>query len=147
MASRYFTPLVLTAATILSGCVTSGERTGQTSIDHSFITSGFRWTVGGTVYIFVAARENQGKVEVCAARMATRSPAATLWFDDKVLAAASVRVDGGRVLTGLDFANVLSETNDVLGKPATCVRTGKSWKPEYNGARVEVEIPRQRFVD
>lgn len=147
MVFRCSAAFVLIAATIISGCAGKGKQSTGTSIDRSFTVAGYQWKTGGTVYVFLTARESQGRAEVCAARMATKAAVSTYRYNDDALAAASVFVDGDRVLTGLAFSNVLDETNDVLGEPANCRLSSAAWKPSYDGAEVTARIPRQRFMN
>jgi hypothetical protein len=147
VAWRIPTLLLLLSVLIVSGCEGRGEKTGQISIDNSFTTSGFGWVDGSLVYIFLKARENQGKVEVCAAYMPLKKNTGdTFEYNREVLAAASVTVNGVRVMHGLAFANPLAEMDDVFGQPATCARGAADWKPSYARGSVEVKIPRMRFV-
>ena len=143
---RMPTLLYLFLVTIISGCVGLSERTGQISIDRSFTTSGFGWDSGSIVYVFLKVRENQGKVEVCAAHMAIGGTGTTDELNRDVLDAASATVDGARVIQGLAFANRLPQMDDVIGQPANCARGTADWKPSYAGASVEVKIPRMKFV-
>ncbi len=147
VAWRIPTLLLLLSVLIVSGCESGGEKTGQISIDNSFTASGFRWEDGSLVGIFLKVRENQGKVEVCIAYMPLKkNTAATFEYNRQVLAAASVTVNGARVMRGLAFANPLAEMDDVVGQPATCARGTADWKPSYARASVEVKFPRMRFV-
>ncbi len=145
-AWRMPTLLLLLLVMIVSGCESRGERTGQISIDRQFTTGGFRWDSGGVVYVFLKVRENQGKVEVCAAHMPTQGSSYTDRLHVDVLDAAIVIVDGVRVMRGLAFANRLALTDDVQGQPATCARGTADWKPSYAQASVEITFPRMRIV-
>jgi hypothetical protein len=146
MAFRLSAALILITTSLLSGCAGKGEPTAGTSIDRSFTTAGFRWDSGGAMYVFLTARQSRGRVEVCAARMVTKGAPITYRYNDNMLDSGSVFVGGDRVLTGLAFANALEETDNLLGKPANCRLSSAAWKPEYDGARVEFVIPRQRVV-
>jgi len=138
--------LLLVLAPLLAGCAGSGTRSGETSIDRSFTTTGLRWQEGGVIYLFLKAREGQGKVEVCAAWMFTGGAVYTYRLNDNVLEALSLSLGGKRVLTGLRFAHALPEMDVVLGQQASCVRTGTDWKPELATADFDLEVPRMRFV-
>jgi hypothetical protein len=138
--------MLLLSAAALSGCDKPGTRTGQMSIDRSFTTDGFRWDTGATVYIFVKVRENQGKVEVCAAHMATQGTAYTARLHEDVLAAGIVTVQGDRVLRGLRYSNRLPEMDVVIGQAANCVRSSTAWKPGYGNAEIDIVFPRMNFV-
>ncbi len=146
VAWRIPTLLLLLSVLIVSGCEGGGEKTGQTSIDNSFTASGFRWADGSLVYVFLKVRENQGKVEVCIALMPSdQNTAGSSDYNRQVLAAASVTVNGARVMHGLAFANPIAEMNDVVGQTATCARGTADWKPSYARASVEVKFPRMKF--
>ena len=139
--------VLLLVGMIVSGCVSRGERTGQMPIDRSFTTDGFRWLDGGTVYIYVKARENQGKVEICAARMWTGGPASHEDLNSEVMDAAVIRIDGKGVIHGLGFANPIPLTDNVIGQPAACARSTVDWSPGYSRATVAVDIPNMKFID
>ena len=142
---RIPTLLLVLLVVIVSGCESRGTRTGQISIDRHFTTGGFAWDSGSLVYVFVKVRENQGKVEVCAAYMPTPGSSYTVRLDVDVLDAAIVIVDGVRVMRGLAFANPLPLMDDVVGQTAACARGQTDWKPSYARASVEVKFPRMKF--
>jgi len=139
-----FLALVLLAAACVGGPAT---RTGETSIDPSFTPTGFRWAEGGLVRVFLKARPSEGKVEICAAWMfADDGPYYADMLNDDVLQAASVLIEGNRVVTGLSFAHELSQSEVAVGRQANCARGNAPWKPSYANAPVTMKIPRLRFV-
>lgn len=142
-------PVVPTVAValLLAACVGGpGARTAETSIDRSFTPTGFRWAEGGLVRVFLKARPSQGKVEICAAWMFDGGPYYTFRLNQDVLQAATVRIDGDRVMTGLGFAHELPQSDVVVGQQANCARGGAPWKPSYATAPAIIELPRLRFI-
>ena len=63
-----------------------------------------------------------------------------------VLGAASIIVDGARVMHGIAFANEIALVDNAVGQSANCARGAADWKPNYAGASVEVKFARMRFV-
>lgn len=88
----------------------------------------------------VTASAFEGKALVCAAIAVAGDAEANKAWNEAVLRAASIYINGDPIYTDLKFATVVSGTSDLTGVEATCITTVTPWKPDYTGSKARVAI-------
>ena len=139
---------VLVALVLIAGCTgVIKSASGTAVIDESFNVTGYRWTGGGTVYIFASARDKGGQTELCAAWAPDQMDAYSARLNDQAIEALMFRAENGgdTLARGGGFMNKLLNPLEVEGRQANCVMTGTAWNPVY-AEGVQVKTGRGRFV-
>lgn len=123
--------------------------TPDQSLDGDYTGTGFSWTGGTIVYVFLAAKPVGTETAVCGAYTITRDTGAPGSLTRQVLDAATVRIAGERLLTGVGYFPrvkfVGEDFEDYLGARTGCRLTGTPWRTELAGAKVELGIPHMQF--
>ncbi len=132
------------AGLALVGCATAAS-VGTDTIDPRYSVGGGQWDSGGGITIAARAFERNGVTVICGAwTMDRQSALSTLWNDD-VLEAGSVFLDGDRAVTNLSFMRLVRYSDNIAGEQANCVAAGLPWKADYDAAPARVRIPRMAF--
>ena len=137
--------LVRCAAVLaLVGCTTATP-VGTDTIDPRYSVGGGEWDSGGGITIVARAFERNGVTVICGAwTMDRQSALSTLWNDD-VMEAGSVFLDGDRAVQNLSFMRRVPYSDNIAGDQANCVATGLPWKADYVVVPARVRMPRMVF--
>ncbi len=132
------------AGLALVGCATVTS-VGTDPIDSRYSVGGGEWGSGGGITIVARAFERNGVTVICGAwTMDRQSALSTLWNDD-VLEAGSVFLDGDRAVQNLSFMRRVPYSDNIAGDQANCVATGLPWKADYVVVPARVRMPRMVF--
>lgn len=144
---KSMTALACVAMLVAAGCAGTlgAERIGTEAVTADYTTAGGQWNVGGQVYVLARAREHQGRLAICGLWAAHTSTEA-LTFNHEVVYAGAIELDGDRVLTGLSFLPEARFADDLTGRTATCVVTGRVWQPGDGEAVLDIVLPRRQIT-
>ncbi len=130
---------------LVGACATGTPIAGQT-IDDSYRIDGFRWKDGATVYVPIKVFNADGKTGVCGAWSARGGAVISRDFNDQVMDAGSIILDGTTLVRGLTFMQEHGPDGELTGKSSNCVRTDVDWQPSFAGKRPDADFPRMRFI-
>ncbi len=137
--------LVRCAAVLaLVGCATVPS-VGTDPIDSRYSVGGGEWSSGGGITIVARAFERNGVTVICGAWTTDRQSALSTLWNDAVLEAGSIFLDGDRAVTNLSFMRLVRYSDNIAGEQANCVASGRPWKADYAAAPARVRIPRMAF--
>ena len=131
-------------ALALAGCTTATP-VGTDPIDLRYSVGGGQWDSGGGITIAARAFEQNGVTVICGAWTMDRQSGLTHDYNDDVLEAGSVFLDGDRAVQNLSFMRLVPYSDNIAGEQANCVATGLPWKADYAAAPARVRMPRMAF--
>ncbi len=129
----------------LAGCanVTS---VGTDPIDPRYSVGGGEWNSGGGITIVARAFERNGVTVICGAWTMDRQSGLTRDYNDDVLEAGSVFLDGDRAVQNLSFMRLVPYSDNIAGEQANCLAAGLPWKVNYAVVPARVRMPRMSFT-
>ncbi|MBK0399920.1 hypothetical protein H0I76_12030 [Limibaculum sp. M0105] len=136
--------LVLTLA--LCGCAAPLPPALDEVITRDFAVGGGEWSSGGGITAVGKVVDRQGEVVACGAWTTDRQSALSILRNEDVIRAGALFVGGRRVVGNLGFMLRYEESARLLGRPASCVRTGLRWDPGYGTAETAFRFPRLTFA-
>ena len=128
----------------LAGCanVTS---VGTDPIDPRYSIGGGQWDSGRGITVVARAFERNGVTVICGAWTIDSQSGLTRDYNDDVLEAGSVFLDGDRAVQNLSFMRLVPYSDNIAGEQANCVAAGLPWKADYATAPARVRLPRMVF--
>jgi len=109
-------------------------------LDRSYTIAGGSFDEGGTIVIAAKARNANGQLEICGARIQSKIASTAPNADDNVVEASRIEVDGSTVMQDLSAFNKVSMTNNVNGQPTTCLRFARPWSSDTDNV-ITVNVP------
>ena len=132
------------AGLALAGCATFIS-VGTDPIDPRYSIGGGQWSSGGGITVVARAFERNGVTVICGAWAMDSQSGPTRDYNDDVLEAGSVFLDGDRAVQNLSFMRLVPYSDNIAGEQANCVATGLSWKADYTTSPARVRLPRMVF--
>ncbi len=140
-----FTLIGPLAALLLGAACTQTQPIPGQRVDVDFISGGFQWNSGSAVYVFAKTFNYQGKVAVCGAWAATQGSGRSNLYNEQVLGAGSIALDGTLLVNGLGFFPEHPDPKAIGGRQAACVATDRPWLPEYDDKKPNIRFPPMSF--
>ena len=138
--------LVRCAAVLaLVGCATVTP-VGTDPIDLRYSVGGGQWDSGRGITVVARAFERNGVTVICGAWTIDSQGGLTRDYNDDVLEAGSVFLDGDRAVQNLSFMRLVPYSDNIAGEQANCVATGLPWKTDYATVPARVRLPRMAFT-
>jgi len=131
-------------ALALAGCTTATP-VGTDPIDSRYSVGGGQWSSGRGITVVARAFELNGVTVICGAWAMDSQGGLTRDYNDDVLEAGSVFLDGDRAVQNLSFMRRVPYSDNIAGEQANCVATGLSWKADYTTSPARVRLPRMVF--
>lgn len=129
------------AALLVAGC-TGYSQFGTENVGPGYAVGGGDWSSGGGITTVARVFERDGRTAVCGAWTADRQSALTLEFNNGVIEAASISIDGRRLVQNLSFMPRVRYAEDITGAQANCVVTSVPWQAEYATMAPRMNFPR-----
>lgn len=122
----------------LSACAEARfSRSGQMTVDATFTATGFTYSGGGKVHVFVKALDSGGKTMICAAYATDKLDGYNEIYNDRALDTASIAAGSTALVQGIGWMNRLSRIEDIQGASANCVTSAVDWAADHaTGVRV-----------
>ncbi len=133
------------AGLALAGCATVTP-VGTDPIDLRYSVGGGQWNSGRGITVVARAFERNGVAVICGAWTIDSQSGLTRDYNDDVLEAGSVFLDGDRAVQNLSFMRRVPYSDNIAGEQANCVATGLPWKADYDAAPARIRMPRMAFV-
>lgn len=133
---------------LLLGACAQTAPVGRTAADHvddSFARAGGLWTTGKPITVAAKVLNSGGAVAVCGAWAVGRGSNVTSSYDDRIIEAGVIELEGRTILRNLDFMAEARGGAIQPGARANCVVTSTPWQAGYEGAAPEIYLPRQTF--
>lgn len=140
---------IIAALAALSGC-SGTPYSAETSqvIDRTFTVYSFGTKSGDTdLAVAGLAKNNGGRVMLCAAAGADGNPGFEPRWPAALLGAMSFRMDGDLIGRRADFGSEYPGTTELVGQTAGCATTDAPWKANYARKKVRMELGRVRLID
>ncbi len=132
------------AGLALAGCATFIS-VGTDPIDSRYSIGGGQWSSGRGITVVARAFERNGVTVICGAWAMDSQGGLTRDYNDDVLEAGSVFLDGDRAVQNLSFMRLVPYSDNIAGEQANCVAPGLPWKADYATAPARVRLPRMAF--
>jgi hypothetical protein len=131
-------------ALALVGCATVPS-VGTDPIDLRYSIGGGQWDSGRGITVVARAFERNGVTVICGAWTIDSQSGLTRDYNDDVLEAGSVFLDGDRAVQNLSFMRLVPYSDNIAGEQANCVAASLPWKADYVAVPTRVRIPRMAF--
>lgn len=130
---------------LLSACASQPQIVGGDKLDQSYAFAGGAFDEGGTIIIAAKARNSNGRLEICGARIQSKIAASAPNAADAVVEASRIELNGRTVMQNLSQLNTVEMTNNVNGQPTTCLLFEDPLDGSPDSLTVNVPFLQMRF--
>jgi hypothetical protein len=139
-------PLALASAIVVAACAgVSREPLGTEAVTPAYTAAGGQFDDGATVILLVRAFERDGRVAYCGLRTEHSMTGRTLFLKEPVADAATLRLAGDHIASGMKGLGRARYGDDMTGATARCFLTDRPWRTIYGAVEPEIRIPRLSF--
>ena len=129
----------------LGGCALLNDPLKGQSLDTDYAVGGGELQWGDKIIAAAKVFKYDDRVAVCGLWTVDNKQVLSIGMHDYFVETGIVRVGGENMVHNLTFMPEIDYSDNMSGEPTNCIVTTKSWRPEYDNAKVEVVFPRQNL--